>query len=161
MTTMTTTDAGGAGTAGEAGWVTVVNDGPRYRSALRAGAHALTVDEPTSFGGDDAGPTPYDLLLGAVASCMAITLRMYATRKAWPLEAVVVSMRTARAHAVDCADCVAPARRDAALAPLRLERRLELRGPLTDEQRARLAEIADRCPVKQALGRGVEVVASG
>src|SRR5688500_4057225 len=161
---MTTTDdpsAGSGRAAAAAGWVTVTNEGAAYRSEMRAGRHTLAVDEPASLGGDDTGPTPYDLLLGAVAGCMAITLRMYARRKGWPLEAVVVAMRTARSHAADCAECVDHADRPGALPALRLERRLELRGPLTDEQRRRLAEIADRCPVKQALKHGVAVADGG
>lgn len=139
------------------GWVTVTNSGPGFRSDLRAGRHTAFVDEPVALGGTDVGPTPYDLLLGALAGCTAMTVRMYATRKQWPLEAVAVSLRSARSHAADCEDCVT---REAAPPAMRLERRVELRGPLTDEQRQRMLYIADRCPVKRALDGGVEIVAA-
>jgi uncharacterized OsmC-like protein len=82
---------------------------------------------------------------------------MYAARKGWPLEEAVVSIRTSRTHAADCAEC---AEHEKELPRLRLERRVELRGPLTDEQRARMLAIADRCPVKQALQHGVVVHAA-
>jgi putative redox protein len=138
----------------EPGWIVSRNAGPSFRTEIGTPAHTLVADEPTSFGGTDLGPTPYDLLLAAISSCTAMTVRMYASRKKWPLAAVDVSIRTARTHGADCAECVD----HSPLAALRLERRVELRGDLTAEQRERLLWIADHCPVKQALGRGVEVV---
>ena len=140
--------------ADAAGWIVTRNAGPGYRTEIDTGAHALTVDEPVSVGGSDAGPTPYDLLLAAVGACTAMTVRMYARRKQWPLEGVEVAIRTARSHAADCAECA----NRGPLAPLRLERRVRFEGELTDEQRERLLWIADRCPVKQLLGRGAEIV---
>jgi putative redox protein len=133
--------------------VTVRNAGPGYATTLRAGAHALAVDEPIAAGGDDTGPTPYDLLLGAVGACTAITVRMYARRKGWPLDDVIVRMRTGASHAADCADCV-----DRAVGPHAIEHEIEFVGALTDEQRRRLRYIASRCPVKQALAAGMQVV---
>lgn len=125
-----------------------------YRTDIMAKRHPLTVDEPTSLGGTDAGPTPYDLLAGALGACTGMTLRMYADRKGWPLEEVTVRLKHDRIHAQDERDCEdAPARLD------RLERVIELNGPLDAEQRARLMEIADRCPVHRTLEAGV-VVAS-
>jgi uncharacterized OsmC-like protein len=88
---------------------------------------------------------------------MAMTLRMYAARKGWPLDEAVVAVRTSRSHAADCEQCAAD---EKPLPRLRLERRVELHGPLTDEQRARMLTIAERCPVKQALQHGVEVHAA-
>ena len=143
--------------AGEPGWVVARAAGPGFRTVITSGGHAVTADEPASVGGTNVGPTPYDLLLGSVSACMAMTLRMYAARKGWPLEEAVVAVRTRRAHAADCEQC---AEDETPLPRLRLERRVELRGPLTEEQRARMLVIADRCPVKQALQHGVEVHAA-
>ena len=135
------------------GAVVARNAGPGFTTTLSAGPHALVVDEPVAAGGSDAGPTPYDLLLGAVGACTAITVRMYARRKGWPLEDVVVRVRAGgRSHAADCAECV-----DRAVGPPAIESEIELLGPLSDEQRARLRYIAGRCPVKQALRAGLSV----
>ena len=140
------------GAAGEAGWVTARTEGTGYRTELRADGHAFVADEPKGVGGG-GGPTPYDYLLGALAACTAMTMRMYAARKGWPLEAAVVRLRNARSHAEDCEQC-----ETRPVGFRRIERRVELRGPLTDEQRQRLLAIADRCPVKQTLAHGIEVV---
>jgi putative redox protein len=128
------------------GWIVAHNAPGGFATGLRAGAHALVVDEPIAVGGTDAGPTPYDMLLGALATCTAITVRMYARRKGWPLEDVEVRVRTSRSHAADCAECAdKPVRR------LALEHQVRFAGPLTEEQHARLLQIADRCPLKQIL----------
>jgi putative redox protein len=127
--------------------------GPRgYRVDVEAGAHTFVIDEPVSVGGSDTGATPYDHLLGALGGCMAITLRMYADRKQWPLEGVRVQLRTTRAHASDCESCET---QSVGLATI--ERHIELAGPLTDEQRERLLYVAGRCPVKQTLERGIRM----
>lgn len=146
----------GADPAAEGGpWVTTRIDRSRYRSTVEARSHAHVLDEPVDVGGTDAGPTPYEALLGALGGCTAMTLRMFADRKGWPLEAVRVRLRQAREHEADCATCDT-----AEVGPHRLEREIELEGALTDEQRRRLLLIADRCPVKQALERGIRVVAA-
>ena len=126
-----------------------------YRTTVRTRTHTLLADEPTDAGGTDAGPSPYELLLGALAACTAMTVRMYADRKAWPLSDVVVRIRPVRPHAVDCANCETT---DVGVG--RLEREIELLGSLTDEQRTRLLYVADRCPVKQTLERGLRVEAA-
>ncbi|HJU73560.1 MAG TPA: OsmC family protein [Gemmatimonadaceae bacterium] len=136
-------------------WVTTSIDRSRYRTTVEARAHVFALDEPTDVGGTDAGPTPYEALLAALGGCTVITLRMYADRKGWPLEGAHVRLRTASAHEPDCEICESED-----VGPHRLERQIELDGPLNDEQRARLLLIADRCPVKQTLERGVQVVAS-
>ncbi|HEU4883142.1 MAG TPA: OsmC family protein [Longimicrobium sp.] len=127
----------------------------KYRTEVVAGGHTLVVDEPAEVGGGGDAPTPYDLLLGSIGACTAMTLRMYADRKGWPLEGVTVRLRQSRSHAKDCVDC---ATKHVGLN--QIERELELEGPLTDEMRERLTQIADRCPVKQTLERGINVVAA-
>ena len=134
-------------------WVTTSIDRSRYRTRVEARTHVLELDEPTAVGGTDAGPTPYEALLAALGGCSAITMRMYADRKGWPLEAVRIRLRQARAHEPDCESCETDE-----VGPHRVEREIELDGPLDDEQRRRLLMIADRCPVKQTLERGVRVV---
>jgi len=136
----------------DAPWVSASLDGAGFRTDVRTRTHAFVADEPAAAGGTDTGPTPYELLLGGLAACTAMTVRMYADRKRWPLEDVVVRIRPVRPHAVDCANCETQA-----VGVGRLEREVELLGALTDEQRARLLYIADRCPVKQTLERGIRV----
>ncbi len=120
---------------------------------VKANGHALVADEPPALGGTDAGPTPYDYLLTALGSCTAITVRMYADRKGWPLESVRVRVEHGRIHAKDCEECETKSGR---IDRIGLE--LELEGPLLDaEQRERLREIAEKCPVKRTLGSEVLV----
>ncbi|MBV9879454.1 MAG: OsmC family protein [Gemmatirosa sp.] len=152
---MTEQDTTGPETLAAAGWIVAHNGTPGYTTRLHAGVHTVVADEPAAVGGNDEGPTPYDLLLASIGACTAMTLRMYARRKQWPVDEVIVAFRTARSHATDCEECVD---HPSAIGALRLERRLELRGALTDEQRARLTAIADRCPVKLALQRGIEIL---
>ncbi len=130
-----------------AGSQVVVRTGrEHYYTEVVASGHRLTVDEPESVGGTDRGGTPYDLLLGALGSCTSITLRMYADRKSWPLEEIVVRLSHAKIHASHCETCeTAEGKVD------RIEREIELIGDLSGEQRARLLEIADRCPVHRTL----------
>jgi putative redox protein len=134
-------------------WVSTHIARGHYHTEVRARTHAFALDEPAEVGGTDTGATPYEHLLAALGACTAITLRMYADRKGWPMEAVDVWLRTASAHAPDCEVCETED-----VGPHRLERRIMFDGPLTDEQRRRLLLIADRCPVKQTLQRGIRVV---
>lgn len=125
-----------------------------YIQQITAGHHQLIADEPAPTG-DDAGPTPYDLLLAALGTCTSMTVRMYANRKGWPLERIRVTLRHWRIHAKDCADCeTTNGWVD------RIERHLELTGELDDEQRDRLLLIAERCPVHQTLTSEVRVTTS-
>ncbi|HEV7991153.1 MAG TPA: OsmC family protein [Gemmatimonadaceae bacterium] len=133
-------------------WITAHVGASGYRTEVTAGQHVLIADEPRALGGTGMGPTPYELLLAALSSCMAMTLRMYADRKGWPLEGVRIGLRTERAHEKDCQDCEL-----SEVGIPRVARRIELEGPLSDEQRKRLLQIADRCPVKQTLTRGIIV----
>ena len=141
--------------ADDGGWVSAQFDDGGYRTLLRARGHVFSADEPLAAGGTDVAPTPYELLLGALAACTAMTLRMYAARKEWPLQQVTVRLRSARGHAADCERC-----EDEAVGVKHLEREVDLVGPLTAEQRARMLAIADRCPVKQTMERGIHVVAA-
>ncbi|MFL5604977.1 MAG: OsmC family protein [Gemmatimonadaceae bacterium] len=153
---MTTHSAGetgeGEGHVDGGEWVTSRVGRTPYRTDVAARGFGFTADEPYALGGTDAGPTPYEYLLGALGGCTAITLRMYADRKGWPLEGVDVSLRTARSHEPDCENC-----ERSAVGITRLERQILLRGPLDDEQRKRLMLIADRCPVKQTMERGIQM----
>ena len=124
----------------------VVITGEGLRTEVEAGGHELVADEPTSLGGTDAGPTPYDYLLAGLGSCTAMTLRIYADRKGWPLESVTVRLSQDRIHATDCEECETEEGRVE-----RIEREIELVGPLEEEQRCRLLEIADMCPVHRTL----------
>lgn len=130
-----------------------VTDSPKGKVAqeIRAGRHTLIADEPAEIG-DDTGPTPYDLLLAALGACTAMTLRMYAERKGWPLERVSVQLTHDRIHAVDAENCETRCMID------RIDTVLDLDGPLTDEQRDRLAEIAERCPVHRTLVEDKQIV---
>jgi putative redox protein len=140
--------------AGEAGrWVTARVGASGFRTVLEARTHSFVADEPRALGGSDEGPTPYEYLLGAVASCTVITLRMYADRKGWSLESATVALRTARSHERDCEQCEVNE-----VGIPQIERQVELTGSLSAEQRQRLLQIADRCPVKQTLERGMRIV---
>ena len=117
-----------------------------YRSDVLANGHALIADEPESVGGSNAGPSPYEYLLAALGSCTGMTIRMYADRKQWPVDGVTVRLKHDKIHAEDCETCeTREGRVDW------IEREIELEGPLDDEQRQRLLEIADRCPVHRTL----------
>lgn len=137
-------------------WVKARVGSSGYRVDLHARTHGLTADEPRPLGGTDAGPTPYELLLASLASCTAMTLRMYADRKHWPLEDAVVLLRQSRPHEPDCETCETES-----VGVVRIERRIELSGALSEQQRERLLQIADRCPLKQTLERGMTIVDAG
>jgi uncharacterized OsmC-like protein len=134
------------------GLVVVRGNGAEFAQEIVAGPHRLTSDEPASAGGRETGPTPYDLLLGALGACTSMTLGMYARRKGWPLKNVSVSLRHSKAHGSDCADCDA---KDVGLD--RIDREIHLEGRLTAEQRARLIEIADKCPVHRTLTSTIQI----
>ncbi len=147
------TSRAGRRSEGGGGWVTGRIGAGSYRTEVQARAHAFVTDEPAALGGADTGPTPNEYLLGALGGCMAITLRMYADRKGWPLEEVRVRLRTSRSRAQDSERGDGPSEATITW----LEREIELAGPLTEEQRQRLLQIADRCPVKRTLEQGIRV----
>jgi putative redox protein len=115
---------------------------------VRYGAgHSFITDEPIAAGGEDAGPDPYTLLLGALGSCISMTVTLYARRKQWPVESVTVRLRQARIHLKDCEEC----EQDKEGFIHRIERSVSFTGPLSEEQRQRLQEIAHKCPVHKTL----------
>lgn len=136
----------------EHGVVTVRGDASGFVQEVVAGSHRFNSDEPAAAGGTDRGPTPYDLLLAALGSCTSMTVAMYARRKNWPLERVTVRLRHSRVHAEDCAVC------DTSESKLTLiERDIDLVGALDDDKRARLLEIANRCPVHRTLTATIDI----
>jgi putative redox protein len=141
---------------GEPGVVTVreTRHG-RFQQEIEAGAHRFLADEPMAAGGDDSGPNPYDLLLAALGACTAMTLRLYAERKALPLDRVTVRLRHAKIHAVDCETCET---KEGMID--RIVRGIAIEGALDGSQRARLMEIADKCPVHRTLTSEVDIQTS-
>lgn len=134
--------------------VVIVEDsdaGP-LAETIRSGVHVLRADEPVANGGNDTGPGPYDYLLAALGSCTAMTLRLYARMKKLPLQKVTVRLRHEKIHATDCAECETKEGKID-----RIERLIELEGPLSDEQRQRLLEIANRCPVHRTLSSEISI----
>jgi uncharacterized OsmC-like protein len=131
--------------------VTETREG-RFQQLVKAGKHRSLADEPVSAGGLDSGPSPYDLLLAALGACTAMTLRLYAERKALPLERVSVALAHARIHAADCETCETE---EGMLD--RIDRTISLDGNLDDDARRRLLEIADKCPVHRTLTSEVEI----
>ena len=118
----------------------------KFTQTITAGKHRLRADEPASAGGTDTGPSPYELLLAGLGACTAMTVRMYADLKQLPLDKVTVRLRHEKVHAQDCAECET---REGKID--RIDREIELAGGLDEAQRARLLEIANKCPVHRTL----------
>jgi putative redox protein len=141
----------------EAVGVTVAETGNGiFQQIVAAGRHRLLADEPVAVGGEDTGPTPYDFLSIALGACTSMTLRLYADRKKWSLQRVSVNIRHGKVHAKDCAECVEG--REGRID--RFDRRIAMTGDLDAEQRQRLLEIADKCPVHKTLEASSTIVTS-
>src|SRR6185295_1939011 len=124
----------------DSGTVVVRGSAFGFEQNIVMGRHQLKSDEPVESGGTDTGPTPYDFLLAALGSCTSMTVSAYARRKQWPLEEVTVRLKHFRIYAADCAACET---KEGMLD--RIDREIVLAGPLSEEQRARLLEIANKC----------------
>jgi putative redox protein len=124
----------------------------KFQQTVTVGPHRLTADEPASAGGEDTGPGPYDFLLAALGACTSMTMRLYADRKALPLDRITVMLRHSKVHAEDCAEC------ETKTGMLdRIEREVAMEGALDPEQRQKLMEIADKCPVHRTLTSEIRI----
>jgi putative redox protein len=124
----------------------------RFIQKMSSGAHVLIADEPENYGGNDAGPGPYEYLLMGLGACTSMTIRMYAEHKQLPLEKVWISLTHQKIHAQDCSDCET---REGKIDEI--TREIALEGELTDEQRAKLLDIANRCPVHRTLTAEIKI----
>jgi putative redox protein len=125
----------------------------RFQQTVTAGPHRLLADEPAAAGGEDTGLAPYDFLLAGLGACTSMTMRLYAERKSLPLERTTVTLRHSKIHAQDCAECET---REGMLD--QIDRVIAMEGPLDVEQRKRLMEIADKCPVHRTLTSEIRIL---
>lgn len=123
-----------------------------FRTAVEIGPHRLIADEPASAGGNDAGPTPYDLLAAALASCTAMTLHYFASREKIPLRGVEVTVTQERKHSKDCEDCLSD---EGYVHSFNVA--ISLKGELSEPQHQKLLEIAGRCPVAKTLQNEIKI----
>jgi uncharacterized OsmC-like protein/fermentation-respiration switch protein FrsA (DUF1100 family) len=126
--------------------------GGKFQQMITVGPHRFLADEPVTVGGLDTGPAPYDLLLAGLGACTAMTLRLYAERKELPLERVAVRLTHSRIHAVDCETCET---KEGMLD--RIDKEIVVAGPLDEDARARLLEIAEKCPVNRTLKSEIDI----
>ncbi len=126
--------------------ITVRTGRDHYRTEIKIRDHLIFADEPTERGGTNLGPTPTEYMAAALGSCISITLRMYADRKEWPLEDIIVNVSHERLMAKDCEECESESGKVD-----RIEVELEFTGPLDDKQIARLMQIAGKCPVHRSF----------
>lgn len=126
--------------------VSVESASPEFLENISVGRHRFQADEPPSAGGQDAAPTPYELLLAALGACKVITVRMYAKRKGWPLQGVQVNLEHQKVHAEDCANCESPG---SLMEQIDIE--MKFLGELSAEQRRKLLAIAEKCPVHRTF----------
>ena len=147
-------EAKAATTPGIADGVVVRETGAsKFQQIISVGKHRLIADEPSEAGGDDTGPGPYDFLLAGLGACTSMTLRLYADRKSIPLERTTVTLKHSRIYAKDCETCET---KEGMIS--RIDRVIEMDGKLDDEQRGKLLEIADKCPVHRTLTSEIDIV---
>jgi putative redox protein len=132
--------------------VVVHGDAKGFAQKIDIGSHHIVADEPGSYGGTDSGASPYDLILAALGACTSMTIGLYARKRSWPLEKIAVSLWHSKIHATDCDDCETKEGRID-----RIEMEIHLDGAVTDEQRAKLMEIAGKCPVHQTLTSEINI----
>jgi uncharacterized OsmC-like protein/fermentation-respiration switch protein FrsA (DUF1100 family) len=125
----------------------------KFQQTITTGPHRLLADEPVAAGGEDTGPGPYDFLLAGLGACTSMTMRMYADRKSLPLERVTVTLKHQKIHAEDCAECETKAGMLD-----QIDRVIAMEGALDAEQRKKLMEIADKCPVHRTLTSEIRIV---
>jgi uncharacterized OsmC-like protein/pimeloyl-ACP methyl ester carboxylesterase len=125
----------------------------KFQNTVAIGPHRMLADEPVAVGGDDSGPGPYDFVLAGLGACTSMTMRMYADRKSLPLERVTVTLSHSKIHAEDCAECET---REGMLD--QFDRVIAIEGALDADQRKRLMEIADKCPVHRTLTSEIHIV---
>jgi putative redox protein len=125
----------------------------KFNQIITVGPHHLVADEPVAAGGEDAGPGPYDFLLAGLGACTSMTMRLYADRKSLPLDRVTVTLKHSKIYAKDCAECET---QDGMLD--QIERDIAIDGALDAEQRKKLMEIADKCPVHRTLTSEIRIV---
>ena len=132
----------------------VVTSKQNLQNEVRYGSgHTIVTDEPLEVGGEDAGPNPYTLILAALGTCISMTVTLYARRKQWPLEQVTVRLRQNRIHAKDCQECA----QNVEGYVHRIERSVNFKGDLTEEQLTRLLEISHKCPVHKTLSSQIVI----
>ena len=125
----------------------------KFQQTVTIGPHRMLADEPVAAGGEDTGPGPYDFLLAGLGACTSMTMRLYAERKTLPLERVTVTLKHSKIHAEDCAECETKAGMLD-----QIERVIAMEGNLDAEQRKKLMEIADKCPVHRTLTSEIRIV---
>jgi uncharacterized OsmC-like protein/fermentation-respiration switch protein FrsA (DUF1100 family) len=142
-----------AATAGPRNVVVRETRNSKFQQTVTSGPHQMLADEPAAAGGADTGPGPYDLLLSALGACTSMTMRMYADRKSLPLERITVTLKHNKIHAEDCAECET---REGLID--QIDRDISIEGALDTDQRKRLMEIADKCPVHRTLKSEVRIL---
>ena len=125
----------------------------KFQQTVSVGPHRMLADEPVAAGGEDTGPGPYDFVLAGLGACTSMTMRMYADRKSLPLERVTVTLKHSKIYAQDCAECET----NAGMLD-QIDRVIAMEGPLDAEQRKKLMEIADKCPVHRTLTSEIHIV---
>ena len=140
---------------GEAPRMVVVREtrNSKFQQTVSIGPHQMLADEPVAAGGEDTGPGPYDFVLAGLGACTSMTMRLYADRKSLPLERVTVTLKHSKIHAEDCAECET---KEGMLD--QIDRVIAMEGALDAEQRKKLMEIADKCPVHRTLTSEIHIV---